>query len=93
MDLGTAPTVGTPGLETTPTARSILDPLLNLMPDLKAFTTPQHQGECPKPSVNVFSWHVTFDSHCQLAEETRQMLYQTMMVCWALAALLIILMA
>ncbi|SOZ35596.1 hypothetical protein [Cupriavidus neocaledonicus] len=93
VDLGEAPNVGTPGLESTPTARSILDPLLNLMPDLKAFTTPQHQGECPKPSVDVFSWHVTFDSHCQLAESTRQMLYQTMMVCWALGALLIILMA
>lgn len=93
VDLGTVPNVGTPGLEVTPTARSILDPLLSLMPDLKAFSTPQHQGECPKPTAEVLSWHVTFDSHCQLAEETRQMLYQTMMVCWALAALLIILTA
>ncbi|WP_404995483.1 hypothetical protein [Cupriavidus pauculus] len=93
VDLGTAPTVGTPGLEATPTARSILDPLLNLMPDLKAFTTPQHEGECPRPSVEVFDWKLTFDSHCQLAEETRQTLYQVMMACWALAALMIILMA
>lgn len=93
VDLGTAPTVATPGLEATPTARSILDPVLNLMPDLKAFTTPHHQGECPRPSVEVFDWKLTFDSHCQLAEETRQTLYQVMMACWALAAVMIILMA
>lgn len=93
LDLGTAPTVGTPTLETTPTARSILDPLLNLLPDLKGFTTPQHTEECPRPSVEVLSWHLTFDSHCQLAESTRETLYQVMMACWALAAVMIILMA
>ncbi len=93
VDLGEVPTVAAPGLETTPTARSILDPLLNLMPDLKAFTTPQHQGECPRPAVQVLGWSLTFDAHCQLGEETRAALYQVMMACWALAALLIILMA
>jgi len=93
VDLGTAPSVDTPTLETIPTGRAILDPLLNLMPDLKAFATPQHTGECPRPSVDVFSWHLTFDSHCQLAESTRQTLYQVMMACWALAAIMIILMA
>jgi len=93
VDLGEAPTVALPELETMPTARSILEPLLNLMPDLKAFTTPQHQGECPRPSVHVLSWDLAFDAHCQLAEETRAVLYQVMMGGWGLAALLIILMA
>ena len=93
INLGSDPGIGSPALEAAPTARMILDPLLNLLPDFKTFMTPQHQAGCPKPVFNLFGKTIIMESHCIIAEEQRQALYTIMMVAWILIAALIILSA
>lgn len=86
IDFGSAPTIAPPNTD-APTALSILSPLLNLMPDLKAYTVPAHIGECPRPTIDVYDWHLRFDSMCDLAEQQREPLFKVMMALWAVAAL------
>ena len=71
----------------------ILAPLLNLLPDFKRFTTPQHQAICPKPEFNLFGKVIVMDSHCAIAEGQRQALYLIMTVVWVAVAVLIVLSA
>ncbi|EEG06922.1 hypothetical protein [Pseudogulbenkiania ferrooxidans] len=93
LNLGTDPGIGAPSLETTPTAQMILAPLLNLLPDFKRFTTPQHLAVCPKPEFNLFGKVIVMDSQCTIAEGQRQALYLIMTVVWGVVAVLIILSA
>ncbi|MCD4500158.1 hypothetical protein [Chromobacterium vaccinii] len=93
LNLGPDPGIGAPSLEPTPTAQMILAPLLNLLPDFKRFTTPQHQAVCPKPEFNLFGKAIVMDSHCAIAEGQRQALYLIMTAVWGAVAILIILSA
>ncbi len=93
LNMGPDPGIGTPSLEPTPTAQMILAPLLNLLPDFKRFTTPQHQAICPKPEFNLFGKVIVMDSHCAIAEGQRQALYLIMTVVWVAVAVLIVLSA
>jgi hypothetical protein len=54
VNLGSDPGIGSPSLEATPTGAQILQPLTQLMPDLKNFQVPAHQAVCPKPSFDLF---------------------------------------
>jgi hypothetical protein len=95
VDLGPDPGVGAPNLESTPTATSILQPLLNLMPDLKNYAVPTHSSECPKASISIPLFDKTFslDAHCTLAEDLRTPIYTMMVMVWTLSSVFIILAA
>ncbi|MGJ7552105.1 hypothetical protein [Pseudomonas alloputida] len=95
LDLGIDPGIGSPNLEDTPTGAQVLAPITNLMPDLKNFQVPAHQGECPKPEFDIAVLHtrVRMDAQCTLFEEVRGPLYNGSLVAWIIAALFIVLSA
>lgn len=95
VNLGTDPGIGAPTLEPTPTGAQILAPITGLMPDLKNFQVPSHQGECPKPEfdIAVLHTHVRMDAQCTLFEGVRGQLYNGSLVGWIIAALFIVLSA
>lgn len=93
VDLGPNPNVPAPFLESTPTASSILSPLLNLMPDLKSFAVPSHSAMCPKPSFIVFDKTYLVDSHCGVVESNRVLIEAAMMLVWSIGSVIIILRA
>ncbi len=93
QNLGPDPGIGSPTLEPTPTARQILQPLLDLFPDFRSFVVPSHQATCPKPTFNVFGKQVVMDAHCTISEEQRSALYSVMAAVWAMTAAFIILRA
>ncbi|MEM5426116.1 hypothetical protein [Paraburkholderia ferrariae] len=93
VDLGTDPGIGSPGLESTPTIQMILQPLLNLLPDLKSWTVPAHSAQCPEPEVNLFGKSFKMTAHCDLAEQTRTVITSLSLAAFALAALFIVLTA
>ena len=92
-NLGTDPAIGSPTLESTPTAQMILSPLLNLFPDLKTFVVPSHASVCPTSSMSIFGKTLTLDAHCTLLESVRPTLFAVMAVVWVIIALFIILAA
>ncbi len=93
VDLGPNPNTPPPGLEATPTAQQIMDPLLNLMPDLRNFSVPSHSAECPKGSFDALGKTYTIDSHCQLIENNRAIIEAAMLLVWAIASIFIVLRA
>lgn len=93
VDLGENPNIGSPGLESTPTAQMILQPLLDLFPSLRNFAVPAHTGECPKPSFDVFGKSIVMESHCTLTESVRPTLYAVMAAVWLVLGLVIVLAA
>lgn len=93
VDLGVDPNIGSPTLETTPTANSILAPVLNLVPSFKNFVVPSHTATCPMPAFDVWGKHFVMDAHCTLFEQQRATLYSTMMLAFMLVAIFIVLSA
>lgn len=93
VDLGPNPNIGAPGLEATPTAQMIMNPILNLFPDLKNFAVPAHTGECPKGSFAALGRDYTMDSQCQLIESNRSIIEAAMLLVWAIASIFIVLRA
>lgn len=93
VDLGPNPNTPPPGLEATPTAQMIMDPILNLMPDLRNFAVPAHSSECPKGSFDALGKTYTIDSQCQLIEQNRSIIEAAMLLVWAIAAIFIVLRA
>lgn len=93
MELGGAPEVGEPVLEETPTAKMIIDPILGLTADFKAWTMPSHGAECPRTTFQVFDRTIPIDAHCEIAERIGPQLRQVMIAAFAVMALLIVLSA
>jgi hypothetical protein len=93
QNLGSDPGIGFPTLESPPTAQMILNPLLNLFPDLKTFVVPSHNSVCAKPSMTLFGKTLVLDGHCTLLESVRPTLYAVMAAVWLMVALFIILAA
>ncbi|MFJ9450275.1 hypothetical protein [Herbaspirillum sp. NPDC101397] len=95
IDLGPDPGIGAPTLEPTPTAQSILQPLLNLMPDLKRYAVPSHSSACPRPEINLPLFERTFkiEAHCEIAESMRTSIYSMMVAFWTISSLFIVLAA
>jgi len=93
VDLGVDPNIGAPSLEATPTAQQILNPILNLFPDLKSFVVPSHASVCPAPSMSLFDKSLVLDGHCTLLETVRPTLYAVMAFVWVVIGLFIILAA
>lgn len=92
-NLGPDPGIGAPGLEATPTAQMILQPVLSLLPSMRNFVVPSHQSVCPTPSVDVFGKHLVLDAQCTMAEQSRTTLYMVMGFVWLFLAVLVILAA
>lgn len=93
LNLGADPGIGSPKLEATPTGEQILQPLKQLMPDLRNFQVPAHQATCPKATFNLFGKTVVMDGHCTVLEGVRGELYNAMVLVFLLAALFIVLSA
>jgi hypothetical protein len=87
------PDTSLPDLEDIPTAWMILEPILNLMSDLKNFSVPSHISVCPVASFTVLGNEYRFQVHCDLIEQHRELIETTMVLAWALIALGIVLRA
>ncbi|WP_394792458.1 hypothetical protein [Rhodoferax sp.] len=92
-NLGADPAIGAPTLEQTPTAQMILQPILDLLPDLKNFSPTMATGTCPRPTMNLFHQTQTFEAHCTILDNNRDAIHAAMVVAFTLSALLIILSA
>lgn len=93
INWGPNPNIGAPNLESTPTAKSILDPVFDLMPSLKSFTAPSHQSVCPTGSFSAFGKQYLISSHCNMFEENRSVIAGSMALVFAIASLVIVLRA
>lgn len=93
QNLGADPAIAVPTLEQTPTAQMILQPILNLLPDLKNFNPTMAAGTCPRPTLNLFGQTQTFEAHCTMLENNRAVIHAAMVLAFTLSALLIILSA
>jgi len=93
VDLGADPNVGSPGLESMPTISMILQPLLNLLPDLKSWAVPAHTAQCPQPSIDLFGKTFKMTAQCDLAEQNRTAITSLAVAAFAIAALFIVLTA
>ncbi|MDK6078653.1 hypothetical protein [Massilia varians] len=93
VDFGPDPGISTPGLEAPPTGTEILQPLTSLFPEFRSFQAPQHVGECPKPTFDVFGKSIVMDAQCAIAEQHRASLAAVMMAVWLLVGLFILLSA
>ena len=93
VNLGADPGIGSPNLEATPTGAQILQPLTQLMPDLRNFQVPAHVATCPKPSFDLFGKTVVMDGQCTVFENIRGELYNAMVLAFLLVALFIVLSA
>lgn len=91
-DLGVDPNIRfTPPV--APTAQSILDPILNMLPGWRSATFTAN-GICPKPEINFspfMTLTVTMTSHCDLLEANRALIASIMSGVWLLIAALIVL--
>ncbi|WP_367848752.1 hypothetical protein [Rhodoferax sp. WC2427] len=92
-NLGADPAIGAPTLEQTPTAQMILQPILDLLPDLKNFSPTMASGICPRPTLNLFGHTQTFEAHCAILDNNRDVIRAAMVLAFTLSALLIILSA
>lgn len=93
INIGPDPGIGAPTLEATPTAAQILEPILGLMPELRAFNAGSHTSVCPRPTLHLFGETQTMEAHCILLEDNKAVIQAAMALAWALLALLIILSA
>jgi hypothetical protein len=97
----TAPPAEQPTLENTPTAKSILDPLLNLLPSYRNVTISHVAGVCPTVTFNTEfgeaggayyrAWLI--DQHCTMFEDFRGTIGSIFMVLFAFAAFRIVMKA
>lgn len=93
VDLGTNPNIPPPGLENIPTAKQIMDPLLDLMPELADYEAPAHVGQCPTGSFSFAGQSFSISSHCTLLESNRALIESFMLLVWALGSVFIVLRA
>lgn len=93
VNLGPDPGIGSPSLESTPTATQILAPVLGMLPGLRTYGVPAHSAQCPQPSVTVFGRTLTVTAQCTLAEQFRPQIYATFVMVFSLVALFIVLTA
>ena len=92
-NLGSDPGTPAPTLEQTPTARQIIQPLLDLFPDLKNYNPSMSVGSCPRPTLNLFGQTQTMEAHCTILENNRAVIHAAMVLAFSLLALLIVLSA
>jgi hypothetical protein len=92
INLGSDPAIAPPQLEQIPTAQQILNPVLNLLPGHKNFSSQAYQGQCPTPTIQLYGTHV-MNAHCTLIDQNKSIIQAAMTFAWAAIALFIILSA
>ena len=92
VNLGSDPGIGSPSLEAIPTAKQIVDPILNMLPGHKNFTVAAQAGECPKPTFELYGTH-KLEAHCTLIDQNKATIQGAMLFAWAAIALFIVLSA
>ena len=93
INLGADPATPSPTLEATPTAQSILAPILSLMPTLRSYSVPTHTGVCPIANFTAFNRNFSLHQHCDLFEQLRTTISSIMVLMFVLSAMFIILKA
>ncbi|WP_369326620.1 hypothetical protein AB6N01_01185 [Alcaligenes nematophilus] len=93
LDLGPDPGIPQPRLETVPTAAMIVNPLINLFPDLKTYEIDMSSGECPRPNFDAFGMTYSVYFHCDLFEQNRSLFSAVMLATFSLSSLFIVLRA
>ncbi len=93
VDWGPDPNVGAPPLEKIPTAQMILEPILNIYPELKNASFSGSVGVCPIGEISLFDTAYVMDHHCVLMEENRALIQLAMILSWSITALFIVLRA
>ncbi|QKJ65474.1 hypothetical protein HQN60_01270 [Deefgea piscis] len=97
IDLGPDPVIGSPELEQTPTGKEIFAPINDALEPLKGFQVPSHSAQCPTGEFNFslmgHPFSGSFDAHCQLFEQHKEVMSSAALLMWALAALFIVLAA
>ena len=91
INLGSDPGTPSPTLEQTPTAPMILAPILALLPDLRSYAVPSHNGTCPTPSISLYGQTLTMSEQCTFVEQYRSIIYGAALAAFAIAALFILL--
>ncbi|RYZ93379.1 MAG: hypothetical protein EOO68_21830 [Moraxellaceae bacterium] len=90
-----APNIGQPSLQAPPTAKMILDPLLNLMPSIRNFQVPAYQTECLTLTIDFMflgqQFYANPTYHCQLAADNRTAMRAAMKIAFTIAVVFIIL--
>lgn len=92
LNLGADPAIGVPTLEQIPTAQQIVNPILQLGPDLRTFQANGQAGVCPRPTIELYGTHV-LEAHCMLIENNKHVVQLAMAFAWAAMALFIVLSA
>lgn len=92
-NLGPDPGVGFPTLEQTPTADSILKPILDLLPGFLDYTPQARAAECPKPSFEAFNHSYVIDTHCSMIEANKALILAFMTAAWSIMGVFIVLRA
>lgn len=93
VNLGADPATPAPTLEPTPTALEILNPILQMLPDLKNFRPTFNAGTCPRPTLNLFGNSQTFEAHCIILENNKAQIHAAMVLSFSILAVLIVLSA
>jgi hypothetical protein len=93
VDWGSDPNVSAPTLEDIPTAQMIVQPFLDLWPELRNADFSLGTGECPAVTLAVFGAEQTMDSHCVLLEANRASIGLAMLLAWSILSLVIVLRA
>lgn len=87
------PGVKEPDFPEIPTIQQIMDPVLNVFPDVKDWAVPVAGGECPKPELQAFDKTYVMDAHCKIAEDHRPAIGAAFMAMFSLMSVLIVLRA
>jgi len=93
VNLGPDPGIGSPTLETPPTAAQILAPILGLLPDLRSYVVPSHTSVCPEPTFDLWGTTYTFTVQCDLLAANASAIYAAFVLAYSVAALFIVLTA
>lgn len=93
VNVGSAPSVLDPSLESTPTAQQIIGPITSLMSGLRTFVVPSHSSECPMPTFDLFGNSIVMDTQCKVLEPVRPTLYAVMAFVWVVVGTFIVLRA
>jgi hypothetical protein len=93
VDFGPDPGIGKPdiGLEPTPTAQMILNPILNMLPGFKNLQLNGPTGACPTATFSVMGHVYVMENHCTLLESNRSTIGSISMAGYGLLTIIIIL--
>ncbi|NHB63726.1 hypothetical protein C5472_22395 [Photorhabdus sp. RW14-46] len=93
VSLGENPGIPAPSLDDVPSGDEILNPLKNLMPEVKNMSISSKDVRCPVWSFELWDNKYSIDSHCELLEKIRSLLKAVFLLIWGIISLRIILTA